>query len=509
MATGSQNLDVLRSMILTFRTYELQLLLGFAGQNKNGNKSELQSRALQLVHLVPLHSKIRELYKVSQESQQLSSGTMNGQPMNSYSGLNYGGMPMMNLGGPYAQSAQQGRNLYQAQVPQQANPHMYNPSPYQMQPARTSAPVHPEVKIVKLPFYDVQAELLKPASLNPQGSNRFQEAQFHFFLSPSQATDIASNRDIQAGSQIDYLYQIQLRFCPLSVEPNKEVSDEFPPNVNLMVNGKQVPLPNPIPSTKPGVEPKRPPRPVNITSFCKLSPILPNNVNVKWATEYGKAWICGIWMVMKCTSTDLLERLKKRGQREPDFTRKLIIEKLNDTDLEVATTSQKVSLLCPLGKMRMKVPCRPITCEHLQCFDANTFLQMNEKKSTWTCPVCNSKALYDTLLIDGYFQEIIESKTLPCDENEIILERDGTWNPVPKEDDKPKAGTSSGGARSNSAENGDDGDVAVIDLSDDEDIPLPPGQPRHSLPPLPPPIPTGAPPPPPPPPAEIECIDLD
>jgi len=51
---------------------------------------------------------------------------------------------------------------------------MYNPSPYQMQPARTSAPVHPEVKIVKLPFYDVQAELLKPASLNPQGSNRFQ-----------------------------------------------------------------------------------------------------------------------------------------------------------------------------------------------------------------------------------------------------------------------------------------------------------------------------------------------
>jgi len=28
MATGSQNLDVLRSMILTFRTYELQLLLG-------------------------------------------------------------------------------------------------------------------------------------------------------------------------------------------------------------------------------------------------------------------------------------------------------------------------------------------------------------------------------------------------------------------------------------------------------------------------------------------------
>ena len=72
---------------------------------------------------------------------------------------------------------------FAAQVPQQANPHMYNPSPYQMQPARTSAPVHPEVKIVKLPFYDIQAELLKPASLNPQGSNRFQVRKTLFLCS--------------------------------------------------------------------------------------------------------------------------------------------------------------------------------------------------------------------------------------------------------------------------------------------------------------------------------------
>jgi E3 SUMO-protein ligase PIAS3 len=43
-----------------------------------------------------------------------------------------------------------------------------------MQPARAAVPQHPEVLIAKLPFYDVQAELLKPASLIPQGSNRFQ-----------------------------------------------------------------------------------------------------------------------------------------------------------------------------------------------------------------------------------------------------------------------------------------------------------------------------------------------
>lgn len=59
---------------------------------------------------------------------------------------------------------------------------------------------------------------------------------------------------------------------------------------------------------------------------------------------------------------------------------------------------------CPppkLGKMRLVVPCRATTCTHLQCFDAALYLQMNEKKPTWTCPVCDKKAPYDNLIIDG------------------------------------------------------------------------------------------------------------
>jgi len=50
----------------------------------------------------------------------------------------------------------------------------------------------------------------------------------------------------------------------------------------------------------------------------------------------------------------------------------------------------------------MSVPCRSSTCHHLQCFDAATYLQMNEKKSTWLCPVCDKPAEYDSLIIDGY-----------------------------------------------------------------------------------------------------------
>lgn len=54
-----------------------------------------------------------------------------------------------------------------------------------------------------------------------------------------------------------------------------------------------------------------------------------------------------------------------------------------------------------LGKMRLTIPCRALTCSHLQCFDATLYIQMNEKKPTWVCPVCDKKAPYEHLIIDG------------------------------------------------------------------------------------------------------------
>ena len=174
-----------------------------------------------------------------------------------------------------------------------------------------------------------------------------------------------------------------------------------------------------------------------------------------------------------------------------------------------------------------QVPCRPSTCGHLQCFDGSTFLQMNERKPTWNCPVCDRKALYDDLLIDGYYQDILDSKKT-IDEETVILEKDGNWKPVPKEDkesDKDKSnGKSASVSQTNSpvkageavkdpasTTNGTSGvskdvEIDCIDLSDDEEIPLPPS--TRVPPPLPPSAPP-LPPPPPPPLGEIECIDLD
>ena len=118
------------------------------------------------------------------------------------------------------------------------------------------------------------------------------------------------------------------------------------------------------------------------------------------------------------------------------------------------------------GKMRMTIPCRPTCCDHLQCFDASLFLMMNEKKPTWICPVCDSPARYEDLMVDGYFEEVIKSPLLPDEENEIILNQDGSWNPVPvdeeaerkKREEKEREREQNGGST-----------AVCLDLSDDDD----------------------------------------
>ena len=115
------------------------------------------------------------------------------------------------------------------------------------------------------------------------------------------------------------------------------------------MNGRLQPLPNPIPTNKPGVEPKRPPKPINITNLCKLSDRSANYLNVSWAVEIGKGFTVSVYYVDKLSSSDLMGSLKSKGQRNSDYTRALIKDKLNDKDAEIATTSCKVSLSCPLG----------------------------------------------------------------------------------------------------------------------------------------------------------------
>jgi len=306
------------------------------------------------------------------------------------------------------------------------------------EPAYPAYPPFPDVSLKKLPFYRVVDTLLKPSTLQPMGkgrSSKSEQQNLTFYLTPAQVTRITNSRYRSEKS-----HQIQLRFSLL--ETTSDQVDNFPTNVSVKVNGKPCSLPNTI--AKPNSGPKKlPGSPVNITPLCKLSSTTSNTVTVSWAVEWGRAYTVSIYEVENLSHKDLLEQLKKKGQRQPEYTKALIKQKLSDSDQEISTTSCKVSLACPLGKMRMNTPCRASTCDHLQCFDAELYLMMNEKKAKWMCPVCNKSALMENLLIDGFFQNLVRSPRLTQDQHEIVLHSDGTWDPsnidkeATKHNDKP------------------------------------------------------------------------
>lgn len=295
------------------------------------------------------------------------------------------------------------------------------------QPAPLIPPVHPDVQMKPLPFYDVLDVLIKPSSLGASPTQRYhQEKYFIFALTPQQVREVCISRDFLPGGRRDYMVQIQLRFCLSETSCPQE--DNYPNSLCIKVNGKLFPLPGYAPPPKNGVEQKRPGRPLNITSLVRLSSAVPNQISVTWAPEIGKTYSMSVYLVRQLTSPLLLQRLRMKGIRNPDHSRALIKEKLTaDPDSEIATTSLRVSLMCPLGKMRLTVPCRAVTCSHLQCFDAALYLQMNEKKPTWICPVCDKKAAYESLIIDGLFLEILNDCS---DVDEIKFQEDGTWCPM-------------------------------------------------------------------------------
>ncbi|CAM4921904.1 unnamed protein product [Rotaria socialis] len=96
----------------------------------------------------------------------------------------------------------------------------------------------------------------------------------------------------------------------------------------------------------------------------------------------------------------------------------------NDSDIEIedaglVATKHRVSLICPITQALIVVPAKSSLCLHLTCFDLRSFLQMNERRLQWTCPLCKKPALYQNLRVDKRLQTIISNIPPNCSTVEI------------------------------------------------------------------------------------------
>ncbi|KAK5654151.1 hypothetical protein OQA88_7582 [Cercophora sp. LCS_1] len=119
-------------------------------------------------------------------------------------------------------------------------------------------------------------------------------------------------------------------------------------------------------------------------------------------------------------SIDFTYALTSKAGRPP----RSMTEKANDPD--IVATSLNLSLKCPLTYMKLKTPCRGVNCSHSQCFDAVSYLQLQEQGPQWVCPICNKPAPFDQLATDEYVREILNAT--PDELDQVTIDPFGKWS---------------------------------------------------------------------------------
>ncbi|KAJ3429445.1 suppressor of variegation 2-10 isoform i [Anaeramoeba flamelloides] len=84
-----------------------------------------------------------------------------------------------------------------------------------------------------------------------------------------------------------------------------------------------------------------------------------------------------------------------------------------------------ISLKCPLGMNRIKIPARAKQCSHIQCFDLQTFLDFTKVSNETSCPSCDRKFAIKDLIIDGFVDQILKKEK--GYDQEMIIYPNGEW----------------------------------------------------------------------------------
>ncbi|KAJ3042316.1 hypothetical protein HK097_002075 [Rhizophlyctis rosea] len=97
-----------------------------------------------------------------------------------------------------------------------------------------------------------------------------------------------------------------------------------------------------------------------------------------------------------------------------------------EDDEEIEIVDQIVTLTCPLSLTRIRIPAKGMRCKHVQCFDAETFLQIYMSSPIWKCGVCNNVIQKTDLTISEPFVRYLASYP---DADRCVIRGDGSHMP--------------------------------------------------------------------------------
>ncbi|TDZ27165.1 E3 SUMO-protein ligase SIZ1 [Colletotrichum sidae] len=250
----------------------------------------------------------------------------------------------------------------------------------------------------------------------------------------------------------DKKYRIMV-FCA-DANNNEPQNITFPHQSEIKVNGNDVKANLRGLKNKPGST-----RPVDVTDYLRLKNDNRNAVEFTYALTQKKYYLV-LWVCKVTSPQELAEKVKSGNKIPKHAVIQEISKKAADTD--IVTTSQVLSLKCPISYMRLATPCRSTSCTHIQCFDATSFLQLQEQGPQWLCPICNRSSPFDQLAVDEYVKEILANTDE--DLEQVTIEPDGKWRVVSPQDDQL-----ANGGKGAVHDDDDDDDFIISEHGDPDD----------------------------------------
>ncbi|KAJ4991630.1 sumo ligase [Stagonosporopsis vannaccii] len=413
---------------------DLKRILKEEGLPQTGNKAALQSRVISLINTAVTAGNAETLrrlqFRVQNHGEAPTPASSSSPTAPSFSTLPPPGMNGHAAPNGWSSASQFGL-LHQRPPPPQA-----------------AAPTY---FFKDSPFFQVRELVLSNITLEPSPSHR-QNTTRHLIINESVSARLKSDPTLR-------LLLFSALDAPLPPYARTDIT--FPAQIEVRINGDEVKANYKGLKNKPGST-----RPADITDFVRISPAnYRNNLVVTYALTHKAGstpteafhipppkYNLFVYTVKKHSAADLTKQITGKQVITKQSVLNEMKAKAADPDIEVG--SSVMSLKDPISTLRIKIPCRSTICTHNQCFDAESFLQLQEQAPTWICPICSKTVHFNGLAVDQYVEEIL-AKVRNADQ--VTISPTGEWS-TQKEPSPPR--------RTGSAVAADDSDDDIIEIPD-------------------------------------------
>lgn len=178
-------------------------------------------------------------------------------------------------------------------------------------------------------------------------------------------------------------------------------------------------------------------KPLNITPYLHMRSGKNNTIAMKCAPKHAM-YIVSFQLVKIHKVVDLMKdiidhRTLPKGviineckhKTKPLFN--ILDQQKHSESNEIMSTLDTISLVDPISLCRINTPSRSKNCKHTQCFDLETYLEMNLDIPQWRCGICNTHAPYEDIIVDQFFESILQTVGKESEVEQVDIFNDASW----------------------------------------------------------------------------------